>query len=60
MVDVAGLVGMVNNYRWHSRQGWQALLGKIKPLPIQRLLEQPMFYFAYIAFAINQAMATKH
>ena len=56
MVDVAGLVDMASKYGRHSRQcrhsvAWH--FGTTKTLTILCLLEQPVFYFVYIAFIIK-------
>ena len=47
MVDVVGLVDMVNKYRRHSWQGRHSLAWDNKTLTLLCLLEQPVFHFLF-------------
>ena len=54
MVYVVGLVDMVSKHQKYSRQGRHSLAWDNKTLTLLCLLEQPVFYFVYIAFTISK------
>ena len=53
MVDRVGLIDIVSKYSRHSWQGRLSPAWDCEIFTVLCLLEQPVFHFVYIAFAIR-------